>query len=65
MDFRKANNKTIKEAYPLPRFDDTINTLVGAEYFSKLDLRSVYWQVQLAENDKQKTGFFSGSIRVL
>ena len=43
IDFRKLNSRTIKDAYTLPRIDDTIDTLIGAKNFSKLDLRSGYW----------------------
>ena len=40
IDLRKLNNKTVKDAYSLPRIDDTIDSLIGSKYFSKLDLRS-------------------------
>lgn len=46
----------------LPRFDDIVDTLSGAKYFSKLDLRSGYWQVEIAEKDKHKTAFSVGNI---
>ena len=46
----------------LPRFDDSIDVLSGAKYFSKLDLRSTYWQVQIEEEDKQKTAFSVGNL---
>ncbi len=62
IDFRKLNNRTVKDAYMLPRFDDTIDTLVGSRFFSKLDLRSGYWQVEMAEEDKAKTAFSVGSL---
>ena len=42
VDFRKLNARTIRDAYSLPRINDTIDTLIGAKYFSKLDLRSGY-----------------------
>ena len=54
IDFRKLNGRTIRDAYTLPRIDDTINTLLGAKFFSKLDLRSGYWQVEMKEEDKYK-----------
>ncbi|MCG8034660.1 MAG: DDE-type integrase/transposase/recombinase, partial [Candidatus Thiodiazotropha taylori] len=62
IDFRKLNNRTIKDAYTLPRIDDTIDTLIGAKFFSKLDLRSGYWQVEMEEQDKEKTAFSVGSL---
>ena len=43
IDFRKLNSRTIRDSYNLPRIDDTIDTLIGAKYFTKLDLRSGYW----------------------
>ena len=62
IDFRKLNARTIRDAYSLPRIDDTIDTLIGAKYFSKLDLRSGYWQVEMEEADKEKTAFTVGSL---
>ena len=44
-------------AYPLPRIDATLNSLVGCKYFTTLDLASGYWQVALEESDKEKTAF--------
>jgi hypothetical protein len=46
----------------LPRFDDVIDTLYGAKFFSKLDLRSGYWQVEIDEKDKHKTAFLVGNL---
>lgn len=57
VDFRQLNDITIKDSHPLPRIDDTLDALSGSKYFSTLDLKSGYWQVGLAENDKQKTAF--------
>ena len=62
VDFRKLNNKTIKDAYPIPRVEDTLHLLAGAKYFSKLDLRSGYWQVEIEEKDKEKTAFQVGTL---
>ena len=57
VDFRKVNSITKKDAYPLPRVDDTLDTLGGSKIFSTLDLASSYWQVEVAEEDRPKTAF--------
>ena len=57
VDYRKLNNITRKDAFPLPRIDETLDTLSGAQWFSTLDLVSGYWQVEVAENDRAKTAF--------
>ena len=62
IDFRKLNARTIKDAYSLPRIDETIDSLAGSKYFSKLDLRSGYWQVEIKEEDKFKTAFTVGPL---
>ena len=62
IDYRKLNNRTIKDAYSLPRIDETMDTLKGSKYFSKLDLRSGYWQVPMREEDKAKTAFSVGPL---
>ena len=62
VDFRKLNNRTIKDAYAIPRVEDTLHLLARAKYFSKLDLRSGYWQVEIEEEDKPKTAFQVGTL---
>lgn len=62
LDFRMLNSRTRKDAYMLPRFDDIIDTVSGSKYFSKLDLRSGYWQVEIEEADKHKTAFSVGNL---
>lgn len=62
LDMRMLNSKTRKDCYMLPRFDDVIDTLYGAKFFSKLDLRSGYWQVEIEEKDRHKTAFSVGNL---
>ena len=57
VDYRKVNGVTRKDAYPLPRVDDTLDTLSGSKWFSTLDLLSGYWQVEVDEKDREKTAF--------
>jgi hypothetical protein len=62
VDYRKLNNRTKKDAYAIPRIEDTLHLLAGSKYFSKLDLRSGYWQIEINEPDKQKTAFQAGNL---
>ncbi|UYV64716.1 hypothetical protein LAZ67_3001742, partial [Cordylochernes scorpioides] len=57
VDYRKLNNVTVKDVYPIPRIDEVMDTLQGSTHFSAIDLRSGYWQVEVEERDKEKTAF--------
>ena len=61
VDYRRLNSATVKDSYPLPRIDDSIDALSGSCWFSTLDLASGYWQVEVAEKDRPKTAFTTGS----
>ena len=55
VDYRRLNDATVKEAYPLPIIDDTLDMLAGKQWFSTLDLVSGYWQVSLSQEVRIKT----------
>ena len=57
IDYRKVNSVTRKDAYPLPRVDDILDTLGGSKWFSTLDLKSGYWQVEVDSSSREKTAF--------
>lgn len=57
IDLTKVNEVTIKDAYALPLIGKTVDTLSGSRYFSNVDLDRAFWQVGLAEKDKEKFAF--------
>lgn len=57
IDYRALNAITLKNKYPLPRVDELFDRLQGAKYFSKLDLRTGYWQIKVYPEDIPKTAF--------
>ena len=57
VDYRRLNAATRKDAYPLPRIDDSLDALAGSMYFSTLDLVSGYWQVPLDQDAREKSAF--------
>lgn len=59
IDYRKLNNLTVKEHYPLPRIDDKLDQLTGCSTFTILDLNSGYHQVPLSEECKHLTSFIT------
>ena len=61
VDYRRLNLGTVKDAYPLPRIDDTLDMLAGKRWFSTLDLASGYWQVSLSPEARCKTAFATHS----
>ena len=62
IDFRKLNSRTKKDAYALPRISEMFDSLHGAKWFSCLDIKSAYWQVEVEEEDKEKTAFTVGPL---
>ena len=62
IDLRELNNRTIKDNYSLPRIDHHLEQLKGAVWFTTLDLKSGYWQVELTEDSKPLTAFTVGPL---
>ena len=59
IDYRKLNSVAHHDAYPFPKIDSILDSLTGSTYFTTLDLASGYWQVEVEEQDKEKTAFFT------
>ena len=57
VDYRKANEVLGKPKYPLPRIDDDVDSMSGAQIFSTIDLKAAYWQIKIREADKDKLAF--------
>ena len=58
IDLRRLNNRTIKDAYS--QIESILDSLIGAQIFSTLDLKAGYWQVEMAEECKAYTAFTCG-----
>ncbi|KAK3106295.1 hypothetical protein FSP39_017215 [Pinctada imbricata] len=62
IDYRQLNGRTIKDNYALPRIKDIIENLAGNRFFSVLDMKAGYHQVEIAEEHKERTAFTVGSL---
>ncbi len=57
VDYRGLNNITVKNTYPLPLMSSAFESLQGASFFTKLDLRNAYYLVRIREGGEWKTAF--------
>jgi len=57
IDYRKLNAQTVKDPYALPNLEETFTAMHGSQWFSVLDLKSGYYQIEMEEEDKAKTAF--------
>jgi hypothetical protein len=57
IDFRRLNKITVRDVYPIPRIEDCLTALGGNHWFSTFDMHAGFWQIEMLEQDKQKTAF--------
>ena len=62
LDFCCHNTYMMKDSYPLPRIQEALESLVGAGYFSCLDLKSGFWPIMMDESSEQNTEFMVGNL---
>lgn len=62
VDFRQLNKNTVKDSYALPRIDEMLDTLAGSRYYTVLDMKSGYHQIEMEEEHKERTAFTAGSL---
>ncbi len=61
-DYRQLNNRTLKDSYAMPRVEELLDCLGGMKYFSVLDMKSGYHQVEIQEQHKERTAFTVGPL---
>lgn len=57
VDYRRLNDVTIKDAYPIPKVEECLDALSGSKWYCCMDLNSGFWQVALNPEDKHKSAF--------
>ena len=55
VDFRQLNAITENDVYPIPDIEEALKILNGSKVFSSMDVASMYWQIEMVEQDKEKT----------
>ena len=58
-DYRKLNNVTVMDVYPLPRIDDALSRLEKTQYFSIINMQSRFWQLEVHPESREKTAFIT------
>ena len=61
-DYRRINSVTVRDSHYLPRIDEAFDRLSGAQWFTTLDLKAGYWQVEVHPEDRKYTGFTAGCL---
>ncbi|XP_075697048.1 uncharacterized protein LOC142662718 [Rhinoderma darwinii] len=59
VDYRRLNDATKSDAYPMPRIDDLLDRLASARFVTTLDLSKGYWQIPLTENARERSAFIT------
>jgi len=61
IDYRRMNSVAKQDSYPLPLIDNSLNALSGSSWYSTLNLRSGYYNIPIAEEDRDKSAFVTRS----
>src|SRR5262249_5840411 len=61
IDYRRLNQVTKRDVYPLPVIDNVLSSMQGRKWFSSLDFVHGYWQVRMEDSSKEKTAFITTS----
>ena len=62
IDYRQLNQRTVKDSYALPRIDEILEALIGNKYFTVLDMKAGYHQIEVAEEHKERMAFTVGPL---
>ena len=63
INFRHLNAQTKKDLYPLPRIQETLESMAGSAHFSSIDFKSGFWQIKMIPESQQYTAFMVGNLR--